>query len=256
MSNIRYTHQEIQNKYAKNVLLAGRNSGAAQKLAGDITVTVFLVNDSCSTWTPTAEKTYIARHNAAMQKLMYYASCRSIRLNIRCVYEKVSVTVNASYQNCSDWTTQIIRQYGPYRLLEYQKRCKQKYSCTEAPLVFAFNKKLLCYAAPAYIRAPFKGEYSVNTSGSSVDTIMHELLHQFGACDLYYPRELRDLVAKMGYLSIMAIGNTDLIDPLTAYLIGWTDCLPPDVIPLLEIMEPYSFDAYSKLSQAEYTSRC
>ena len=54
-------------------------------------------------------------------------------------------------------------------------------------------------------------------------TIEHELLHQFGAVDLYYPKEVVEIAKLFLPKSIMNDGYE--IDPLTEYLIGWKESL-------------------------------
>ena len=54
-------------------------------------------------------------------------------------------------------------------------------------------------------------------------SIMHEALHQFGAKDFYYPQSLKILAETFFGESIMLAHSCDKIDPLTAYLIGWTN---------------------------------
>lgn len=57
------------------------------------------------------------------------------------------------------------------------------------------------------------------------------VLHQFGAPDLYYPKAVHKLAKRHFPFSIMVNSNGFIIDPLTAYIIGWTNEL--DRVPAM-----------------------
>ena len=117
----------------------------------------------------------------------------------------------------------ILSRYGVPDIPAYQEKHEAVKRCVEAPILFVFNKSFRSSAVSVDWLSRTYGEMAIISSDYSVHTIAHELLHQFGAVDLYYPAEVLKTVQQMGYDSIMAAHSSTHIDSLTAYLIGWTD---------------------------------
>lgn len=65
---------------------------------------------------------------------------------------------------------------------------------------------------------------------SASDTIVHELLHVFGAEDYYLPESRKTLVRQYYLTDIMLCNESDLqyftLGEFTAYTLGWTDEIP------------------------------
>ena len=72
--------------------------------------------------------------------------------------------------------------------------------------------------------------YSLDEQGTGAATIMHEILHLFGAEDYYKPDARKALANKTYPKDIMLVTgqniNKSVIGDLTAYSIGWTDVAP------------------------------
>ena len=100
--------------------------------------------------------------------------------------------------------------------------------------MFVFNKPFRSGAVSVDWQSRMHGEMSIISSEYTKHTIVHELLHQFGAVDLYYPREVNDLIQKMNYASVMATTASLHIDSLTSYLIGWTEEIDAAAVQILE----------------------
>jgi len=76
---------------------------------------------------------------------------------------------------------------------------------------------------------------------SSEKTIIHELLHQFGAPDYYYPKAVKSLADKYFPQSIMTSGTGIVIDSLTSYLIGWSDSIDRNAATVLELTKQITY---------------
>ena len=63
-------------------------------------------------------------------------------------------------------------------------------------------------------------------------SLIHELMHQFGAMDYYTPAFVEEAAKKYLPHSIMNDGSE--IDALTRYVIGWDDTLTPEAIAFLK----------------------
>ena len=245
-------HEEIQRVYKDHIFLSYRNVGGSRKLVGDVVIVVFLVNDSESHWTDADKKRYKALHLAAMRTLKRAATQHGVNLRLRNAYAEVTLPMDCSRENYAQWSQSVIQQYGKKTIPDYQKAYKANYKLDEAPILFIFNKPLRSMAVSVTADTRGYGELAMITSQCRQRTIIHELLHQFGARDLYYPLELRDLVSRMCYSSIMAADSTYVIDPLTAYLIGWTDEIDWAAEQILNCTKHYTHESMREMIKAEW----
>ncbi|MBR5447015.1 MAG: hypothetical protein IKV40_01185 [Clostridia bacterium] len=81
-------------------------------------------------------------------------------------------------------------------------------------------------------------------------TIAHEILHLFGAEDFYYPDEVKETADRILGDSIMS-GNTLVVDPLTAYLVGWTDLLSDNALEFLEETAHITYEEWLDANKTE-----
>ena len=227
-------HDDIQRKYKNHYFTSFRNMGGVKEFSGSVDVIVFFVNDSRSTWTEAARQRYRTVQKAAMKMLLDEARKRGVSLTIRNAYVDATVPMNCTRDNKDIWSKSIISRYGVADIPSYQSRHEAAKHCTEAPILFVFNKPFRSSAVPVDWLSRLHGEMSLISSDCDVHTIAHELLHQFGAVDLYYPAEVYRIVQRIGYDSIMATHNSTNIDSLTAYLIGWTDHIDSAAAAILE----------------------
>ena len=91
--------------------------------------------------------------------------------------------------------------------------------------------------------------------GDFENTLVHELLHLFGAVDLYYPENLKQVGKKYLPGSIMCDGN--VIDDLTRYLIGWKRQLQSDSMAwkFLEETKNITAEDVRKANEAEWKKK-
>ena len=227
-------HEEIQRIYRNHYFTSFRNMGGVKQLSGSVDVIVFFVNDSRSTWTESAKQRYRTVQKAAMKLLLDDAKKRGVSLQIRNAYVDASVPMNCTRDNKYVWSKAIISRYGVSDIPAYQDKHEAVKRCAEAPILFVFNKSFRSSAVSVDWLSRTYGEMAIISSDYSVHTIAHELLHQFGAVDLYYPAEVLKLIQRIGYDSIMAYHASTHIDSLTAYLIGWTKEIDSSAVLILE----------------------
>ncbi len=224
-------HGEIQKYYQNHIYLSYRNMGGAKKLVGDVVVNVFFVSDIDSYWTEGAKESYKQAHYSAMNFLMDDAKERGVTLRIRTVFDDVMVNMLCTGQNSHLWCDLAVKKYNS-SVNAYQEYYKDFYNCNEAPIIFVLNKDFRSCASTADRLAQQCSEYAVISSDGGERAIVHELLHQFGACDFYYPKEVYNFLNSMNYKSIMA-DNVLVIDSLTAYAIGWAYEIDSQAIQIL-----------------------
>ena len=245
-------HEEIQRKYKNHIFLSFIGAGGSKKLVGDVIVNVFFVNDSNSTWTESARNAYKENHYSVLRFLVKSAKKFGVDLSIRSAFGSGTVSMVCNSDNSEKWSREIVEQYGRKSLLEYQKGYKLNFSCDEAPIIFVFNKPFRDYAFSSNSITQQLDEFSVVSSPFEQRTIMHELLHQFGARDLYFPKDLKELVREMGYSSVMAEDSTCWIDSLTAYLIGWGSEIDSSAVQILDKMKNLTHESYYETVDDEW----
>ena len=213
-----------------------KNKGASKLLNGDVIVIVFYINDTSSRWTEKDKIQYMKSHNKAMNRIMNDAKKKNVFLNIRTASCELNVKYDCDNNNYNGWVKDTIALYRQNSISDYQNYYEDKFECDEAPIIFAHNRKARSFASVASRYYPYLDESSIvfkNDDKSFSDyTIEHELLHQFGAMDFYYPSQVKALAQKYLPESIMNDGYK--IDPLTEYLIGWTASIDNNAYKFLE----------------------
>lgn len=245
-------HEDIQRVYKDHYFISHRNMGGVRTLEGKVDVLVFFVNDSQSKWSEFAKKRYRAAQKAAMELVLHTAREKGVRLQLRNAYVEVTLPTNCTLNNYHIWSKAVIGKYGSADIPAYQRKHEAVKQCTEVPIIFVFNKPFRSSAVSVDWEARMQGEMSIISSQYNVHAIVHELLHQFGAVDLYYPEEVRKMIQKMGYESVMASTGTTHIDSLTAYLIGWTDRIDDAATLILEKTKHLTREYMHAAARAQY----
>lgn len=225
---------EIQSKYKDHVFLRYKNKGVAQALKGKVDVIVFFVNDKEGKWTPFSIEQAMKRYDSAMRILNAHAVCRGVDLNLSCVFKELTLSMVCSRNNSSEWQKAIAGLYNKKKMSDYQNYYKKKHACDEAVVMFSFCKDFRCFASHSEKKSTYNDEYSAIDYDAKEDDIIHELLHQFGAVDFYYPVQVKNLLLLLNYKSVMCENSFLYIDSLTSYIIGWTDCITEKAAKVLE----------------------
>lgn len=247
-------HEDIQRIYKDHYFTSHRNMGGVRKLVGNVDVIVFFVNDIQSTWTDYAKKQYRAAQKVAMQLILRTAQSKGINLQLRNAYIETTLSTNCSLDNYQDWSKSIMMKYGKPDIPTFQHNYKAAHQCSEAPIIFVLNKPFRSSAVSVDWKSRMQGEMSIISSNYEKRTIIHELLHQFGAVDLYYPKEVKVLVQKMNYASVMAASTSMHIDALTSYLIGWTDEIDAPTVQILERTKHFTQEYIRSAIRREYNN--
>ena len=222
-------HEDIQRIYKNHYFTSRRDMGGVKKLVGDVVVIVYFLNDIESTWTAGAKEKFKETNRAALQYILQSARSRGIDLKIRISYKEATVPADCEPENYYNWSKTVIAG-----IPAFQQKYEAANNCTEAPILFVLNKKFRSGAVSVDWESRMAGEMSIISSKATKHTIVHELLHQFGAMDLYYPAEVSKLIKAMGYDSVMGTTVSMHMDSLTTYLIGWSEEIDDATVCFLE----------------------
>ena len=221
-------------KYRDHVLFRAKGHGNVKQCRGKIHVRVFFVDDADSSWDDSARDV-----------------CRKVLADVARTLEReagpaAGLEVSWSDENrktdrsCSDMeiahseVPALLGASGRPGVSKIQNEFKKAHKCDEAPLVFVWNRKIrsCCEASDSPYRhaewATIGLENDIHGDTCSLwSSLLHELLHLFGAVDYYYPDAVKEAAMKWLPSSVMNEGGGTAIDDLTRVLVGWDDTLSP-----------------------------
>lgn len=231
-------------RYMKSNQASKRDMGSADVLAGKVAICHVFCFDNESYWQP-AEKD---RALQLVQQALEFIQQESRRHNqvVQFVQRsigpvKIERTITTSATASPAWTEEVIDQASGHNAKELVKRLKNELAADSVLVCLHVNKSALSYNLAYYdnVNSKFGAERMVcflrypDGRETAAATYAHEILHLFGAGDLYFPydttpaRKLR--AAKLFPNDVMYRVDYDVQDlnvgPFTAFRVGWTDQL-------------------------------
>ena len=226
-------------RYNGHFALAGKHKGCCNQLLGNVVIVSFLVHEEKSAWKKQDIQVFEQVLKKVADILEKESGFSKNKLNIAYAFDALPVQVKFDRDDYSQIVSKVITRYGDYKsVAEYQTHYKKKFKRDEAPLVFAVHRDFRSFAKME--SSASTEEYLKNSDelsfvsysddvDSCVKTLIHEILHQFGAIDYYVHDEVKNVANRLFPGSIMTSGLNISVDPLTRYLIGWDDT-PDDVV--------------------------
>jgi len=217
-------YPEIQN----NFFLKGRNVGASKKLVGTVNLLTVFLKRGASDWQQEAKTRYYSAVSDAADWIMREAKRYGADLTLRCFHLETAVPSDASPK---DGFSLVKGYFGRETMEEVQNHYQSSMKVDEVPVILAFNEAGRSFAFKKNTAQGYRtDEISVvfledsTDHDTAVTTIAHELLHQFGAVDYYFPKEVKQVAERYLAHSVMGVGYRT-VDDLTAYLVGWKDTI-------------------------------
>ncbi len=231
--------------------------GNCRKLTGDVYTLVIFLDDDVSSWTDEARNTfYNKRFFPSVEYLKKEADRRDVDLNLKSGqyttkqdlikplrYDGiVQPTVDKVIENL-DIFNQTAQTLGFPSKEVMHAFLQHNTGVEQIAYILALNKSGRAYAVSDSLyndidAIEFVVAFSSNENGKDDvgSSILHEILHLFGAADLYDPTgeypERKKLCKKLYPNDIMMKSATDPdmleIGRLTECLIGWSDYFPPE----------------------------
>ncbi len=213
--------------------LASRNKGPCRRLRGKVLLEVVYVEDVNSTWTQTEKDNFYAVFRKAMENLLIQAMEERVDLAISAITGNYEYKGDVSAANVfSDVTSQIYMDYlrtqGFYTVESFVRSRKTAYQFDEIAVMLVFDEQFRAHALSSETM-----EFCVLGKKNDTHAIGHELLHLFGAADLYYPYHIYGLTMEYFPKSIMCTYEGMEIDPLTQFLVGWREDLEPKTMEFM-----------------------
>jgi len=249
----------VEKIFPNHFMLSYKNKGASKALVGEVGFYFFLISDLESKWDTRSIKKFENSIVKAILLLEKQAKNYGIDLDIKYAKEVISIGEKIQREN---WRTALYKAIGKYSFKtvdEFQEYYEKKYKLNDSCVILVFNKDHRSYASVASSKRPKTTECSIIgkekgfiTSAFSHTTIMHEILHQFGAQDYYYPASVQKNAQLYIKNSIMLWSDHETIDTLTAYLIGWTTHIDKTTERFLKSIYTITQDAIDDATNDEW----
>lgn len=212
--------------FPKHFMLNYKNRGACKTLVGNVAFYFFAVNDPESRWDEVSLQGFKSVCNMAISCLERQAREYGASLKIKYAFDSVTTNDKVGFGNWRDIINSALGKYSFKSVDEFQEFYEKKHGLDDSCIILAFNKKLRGFASVATEGYTDFGECCFIGKSQALfrhTSIVHEVLHQFGAKDYYYPEPLKESAKLHIGDSVMMTAGCERIDPLTAYLVGWTD---------------------------------
>lgn len=246
-------------KYENHFALRAKGKGVSGSFRGKVCFVAFLVHEAKSAWS----KEDIEKCKEVLKRVQSTLQSQSElpekRLHVTYAMDVVSVQLKFDRDFYQELEANVLKQYGPYsESAAYQEHYKKKFLKDEAPIIFILNRDFRSFAVSSVSDSSTGNEASYVSFSGDIDgcvrTIIHELLHQFGAIDLYLPEKVKAIAEQ--YLPDSVMNSGTQVDPLTRYLIGWDKDPKQEALQFLEetkdITEEEIAEAYKEDSDNDW----
>ena len=224
-------HKTVPEELREHLFLSARDAGSCRKMTGKIAVLCVLVNDGESEWDGESVRRVKAQYQNELSSLMSEAERYGLELNFSVCYSNAYAEHALAGRDVSDWCGEMLASAGFADYEDAVKQAKERTDADECVPVFHFNKNGRSFAHCANTE---KGNELVVLFGTDDDAIDHEVCHVFGTRDYYYPDEVKSSALKLFKECIMVSSKSGTVDPLSAYLMGWTDTVSATAVDFLE----------------------
>jgi hypothetical protein len=228
------------NAFEDHFALRGRDIGPCRKMTGKVKVLLVYVDTPNHRWGD-AEKEEIANiRKTSFNILIEQAKRYGQKLDL--TYADLEFTIPVEYDKDGEWYQYILKNsYKVANMDVIQQRYRRALHVDSAPMIFLFNSRegnKVCQKSAN--DASVDDEYCAFFCNTETfgDYFANELLRLFGAVDMNDCNDegVRAIAEKYFPDSIM-LDESDKVDELTAFLVGWTDTLTENVSNFLKETE-------------------
>ena len=261
-------------EYKDHFLFQMKGRGNVKKCCGKVHLRVFFVDDGNSAWDDSSRTTYReilngistrlereGRASGAAIKVSWSTENRSISQSIQRDHvrqDALGKSKRSRKKEPDDWLYEALGVADDAAVATAQNDFKRDNGYDEAPIVFVFNKDFRSTArcSKSSSRRPC-GEWTMISLEDNLyenpdrvrKVLLHELLHLFGAEDLYYHPAVKEAAERFLPDSVMSDG--DSIDDLTRVLIGWDETLSANAIAFLNAIKDVSEKEFNDAHKEE-----
>lgn len=241
------TEPQIPEDLRDNILLDFRNTGACEKMVGDVVVTVIFADVPEGGWSETEIADLKLALEGEAARMMEEARGYGTELNLMLTYLETTAP-ECVYGEEDAWADAALANLGMSSIQTANRELEEKYGVEAAPVIFYLNvsgRSRACWHNVEDGR-----EFAVLYREASA--FRHETSHLFGAVDYYYPDLVEEHAVRLFPGSLMYSNDVREVDSMTAYLIGWTDTLSPEAEEFLRLTNELTWDTYYSAMGDEY----
>lgn len=215
--------QNVPSELRDNVYLDYIDGGYCEKFLGNIEINVIFITDNDSKWDQTSKSKAEADIQEQQTRIIDAAASSGVTVDISVRYHEAELIGQSVVNNDVDgnWKNAVLNSTGLGDFPTAQPNIESLRGVSSAPLVFLFNTG--GRATASHQPTGLKSIEFITLYSNGISSLFHEMCHLYGAKDFYYPNEVKALADK--YLPDSIMNSGDKVDPLTAFLIGWTDTL-------------------------------
>ena len=211
----------------------GRDLGPAAKLIGDIQLLLVFVSTPEHPWSEEEISNFFDAVQPSTDFIMDEAERYGVPLSLSTQYFEASIPYEFDGSDLNNidlsWYWYLVKNYfHTDGMVSMHEAYEERFGKNNTPFLFVFNTLYRDITYSADLSHPnWQEEFSINYGQQPPgdNSIAHELMHQYGAVDLYdLSSEGVEKVSEQIFPdSVMLSLEGTEIDELTAYLIGWID---------------------------------
>ena len=237
----------VPEEWKDHVLLRDRGIASCEYLRGDVVVTVVFASDPVYPWTE--EELLAAQETLEQEAAILEAEAAAYGVELEISWNFLHITYGETYdqEDWYAWVKPALEENGLPHWGRFNTEMEKQFGVEAAPVVFCMNQDGRGFAT---------GNKEADASESvmlyrDLGAFRHELCHLFGAVDYYYPQLVKEHASRLFPESLMAVSELEIVDSLTAYLIGWTDELSPEAEELLALTQEITLAEYREALRQE-----
>lgn len=234
--------------------LGGRGAGACRALCGRIALMSVFLHQKPTDWSDEHKDAYFKTARDTSAFLEREAARHGATLALSRYHFDVDIQAGV---NPRDGFSLIADFFGAPDMKTLAARYAKRLSVDGCVFVLLFDgagRSFGYSAKSAYGRVNEIAVVFFDTKekpSRRVFTLSHELLHQYGAIDYYYPAAVREKAERYFANSVMGIGEA-VVDDFTAYLVGWRDDISANTYHFLKDTAFMTYEKYCAALDAEW----
>jgi len=210
-----------------------KNRGDCKALKGRVALNFYLISDGDCLWNAEAEEKLRQDVGDEIHLMNLDAERFQIPLEFSCNFIPVAMPERMIREDSDEYIPKIVQALGYENKHEMIPALREEYGTDSTAILFCFNRDERSFAAHTTAENGF--EYCVLYDGARA--FRHELYHVYGACDLYTPDHINSIAERFFYDSIMRKSGSLVMDPLTAFTLGWCERMDERVKEFLETVD-------------------
>lgn len=233
--------------------LSDKNKGSCRELKGNVELVFIFLSEGDSFWSALDIAAFRTELNGYSNKLTGNAEKYGVRLNLSSTFRRGRISQTVDMSGSGGWYSNALKSAGYYNTSALFSSGGNH----ETAVIFLINRDGRSYAHETPDGLEYAVVYKVDPD------FRHELFHLFGAVDMYMNQTIIDAADEYFPDSVMKDPNSEVVDSLTAYLIGWTSKPDADAEAFLRatasvtannLVEDFKKSTFTGYSTKEYST--